>query len=68
MSGGWGLVRAANTQLVLRFEADSEQRLEEISGKSPENRKGDRFIFLFPWVYPPATLFKLFGDSTPASK
>jgi hypothetical protein len=68
MSGGWGLVRAANTQLVLRFEADSEQRLEEISGKSPENRKRDRFIFLFPWVYPPATLFKLFGDSTPTSK
>ena len=32
MSGGWGLVRASNTQpvLVLRFEADSEQRLEEI--------------------------------------
>jgi phosphomannomutase/phosphoglucomutase len=30
--GGWGLVRASNTQpaLVLRFEADSEQRLAEI--------------------------------------
>ncbi len=30
---GWGLVRASNTQpvLVLRFEAKSEQRLEEIS-------------------------------------
>lgn len=30
--GGWGLVRASNTQpvLVLRFEADSEQTLEEI--------------------------------------
>jgi phosphomannomutase/phosphoglucomutase len=30
--GGWGLVRASNTQpvLVLRFEADSEQRLESI--------------------------------------
>jgi phosphomannomutase/phosphoglucomutase len=29
---GWGLVRASNTQpvLVLRFEADSEQHLEEI--------------------------------------
>jgi phosphomannomutase/phosphoglucomutase len=29
---GWGLVRASNTQpvLVLRFEADSVQRLEEI--------------------------------------
>jgi phosphomannomutase/phosphoglucomutase len=29
---GWGLVRASNTQpaLVLRFEAQSEQRLEEI--------------------------------------
>jgi phosphomannomutase/phosphoglucomutase len=32
MSGGWGLVRASNTQpvLVLRFEADSEQRLAEL--------------------------------------
>ncbi len=32
MPGGWGLVRASNTQpaLVLRFEADSERRLEEI--------------------------------------
>lgn len=30
--GGWGLVRASNTQpvLVLRFEADNEKRLEEI--------------------------------------
>ncbi len=30
--GGWGLVRASNTQpvLVLRFEADSQRRLEEI--------------------------------------
>jgi len=30
--GGWGLVRASNTQpvLVLRFEADSEERLHEI--------------------------------------
>jgi phosphomannomutase/phosphoglucomutase len=30
--GGWGLVRASNTQpvLVLRFEADSESRLNEI--------------------------------------
>jgi phosphomannomutase/phosphoglucomutase len=29
---GWGLVRASNTQpvLVLRFEADSSERLEEI--------------------------------------
>jgi len=29
---GWGLVRASNTQplLVLRFEADTEKRLEEI--------------------------------------
>jgi phosphomannomutase/phosphoglucomutase len=32
MPGGWGLVRASNTQpvLVLRFEADSPQRLEAI--------------------------------------
>jgi phosphomannomutase/phosphoglucomutase len=30
--GGWGLVRASNTQpaLVLRFEADSQERLESI--------------------------------------
>jgi phosphomannomutase/phosphoglucomutase len=30
--GGWGLVRASNTQpvLVLRFEATDEKRLEEI--------------------------------------
>jgi phosphomannomutase/phosphoglucomutase len=30
--GGWGLVRASNTQpvLVLRFEADSEERLQRI--------------------------------------
>ncbi len=29
---GWGLIRASNTQpvLVLRFEAESEQRLREI--------------------------------------
>lgn len=31
--GGWGLVRPSNTQaiLVLRFEADSQERLDEIS-------------------------------------
>jgi phosphomannomutase/phosphoglucomutase len=30
--GGWGLIRASNTQpaLVLRFEANDEKRLEEI--------------------------------------
>jgi phosphomannomutase/phosphoglucomutase len=30
--GGWGLVRASNTQpaLVLRFEADSQERLQQI--------------------------------------
>jgi phosphomannomutase / phosphoglucomutase len=33
--GGWGLVRASNTQpvLVLRFEADSEERLAHIRGE-----------------------------------
>lgn len=33
--GGWGLVRASNTQpiLVLRFEADSESRLEAIQAE-----------------------------------
>ena len=32
--GGWGLVRASNTQpvLVLRFEAESEERLEAAQG------------------------------------
>ena len=32
MPGGWGLVRASNTQpvLVLRFEADTPERLEAI--------------------------------------
>jgi len=32
MPGGWGLVRASNTQpvLVLRFEADTPERLDEI--------------------------------------
>ncbi len=32
--GGWGLIRASNTQpaLVLRFEADSPERLEKIQG------------------------------------
>ncbi|MBT3233996.1 MAG: phosphomannomutase/phosphoglucomutase [Calditrichaeota bacterium] len=32
MPGGWGLLRASNTQpvVVLRFEADSEKRLSEI--------------------------------------
>jgi phosphomannomutase/phosphoglucomutase len=33
--GGWGLVRASNTQpaLVLRFEADTQERLDEIRNK-----------------------------------
>ena len=33
--GGWGLVRASNTQpiLVLRFEAKTEERLKEIQKK-----------------------------------
>jgi phosphomannomutase/phosphoglucomutase len=33
--GGWGLVRASNTQpaLVLRFEADTSERLDEIRNK-----------------------------------
>lgn len=32
MPGGWGLLRASNTQpvVVMRFEAESEERLEEI--------------------------------------
>ncbi|MCH8320713.1 MAG: phosphomannomutase, partial [Acidobacteria bacterium] len=32
LDDGWGLVRASNTQpvLVLRFEAQSQERLEEI--------------------------------------
>ncbi len=34
LDGGWGLIRASNTQalLVLRWEANSEQRLREIKG------------------------------------
>ena len=36
---GWGLVRASNTQpaLVLRFEATSEKRLEQIRGDIENN-------------------------------
>lgn len=36
---GWGLVRASNTQpvLVLRFEADTEERLREIRGEVEES-------------------------------
>ncbi len=36
--GGWGLIRASNTQpaLVLRFEAESKARLEEIKGQFME--------------------------------
>ncbi|MGI9558078.1 MAG: phosphomannomutase/phosphoglucomutase [Thermodesulfobacteriota bacterium] len=36
--GGWGLVRASNTQpaLVMRFEAESEKRLSEIRGMVEE--------------------------------
>jgi phosphomannomutase/phosphoglucomutase len=32
LEGGWGLIRASNTQpvLVLRFEAENERRLKEI--------------------------------------
>ncbi len=35
LEGGWGLVRASNTQpaLVLRFEANDEERLERIRGR-----------------------------------
>ena len=38
MPGGWGLLRASNTQpvVVLRFEADSPQRLEEIKREVEE--------------------------------
>ena len=41
---GWGLVRASNTQpvLVMRFEADSEKRLEEI--KTFIESKVDRIL------------------------
>lgn len=37
-SDGWGLVRASNTEpaLTLRFEADSEQALDEIKGEFKE--------------------------------
>ena len=38
LDGGWGLIRASNTQpaLVLRFEAESEKRLEEIKNQFME--------------------------------
>jgi phosphomannomutase/phosphoglucomutase len=38
LDGGWGLIRASNTQpaLVLRFEAESEKRLEEIQNQFME--------------------------------
>lgn len=38
MEGGWGLLRASNTQpvVVLRFEADSKERLIEIQGEVEE--------------------------------
>jgi len=39
--GGWGLIRASNTQpvLVLRFEADTRERLEEIRNSFMEKLK-----------------------------
>jgi len=39
--GGWGLIRPSNTQpvLVLRFEAENEQRLEEIQKEFMEKVK-----------------------------
>jgi phosphomannomutase / phosphoglucomutase len=44
LEGGWGLVRASNTQpsLVLRFEADSEEALQKI--KDCFTGKIDQFI------------------------
>ncbi|MCF7810939.1 phosphomannomutase/phosphoglucomutase [bacterium] len=38
MPGGWGLLRASNTQpvVVMRFEADSERRLQEIKTEVEE--------------------------------
>lgn len=38
MDGGWGLIRASNTQpaLVLRFEAENKTRLEEIKNQFME--------------------------------
>ncbi|MCP4575637.1 MAG: phosphomannomutase/phosphoglucomutase [Deltaproteobacteria bacterium] len=38
LGGGWGLIRASNTQpaLVLRFEAENEKRLEEIKNQFME--------------------------------
>ncbi|HUG43068.1 MAG TPA: phosphomannomutase/phosphoglucomutase [Acidobacteriota bacterium] len=45
-SDGWGLVRASNTQpvLVLRFEADTQQRLREI--RSQIEAKVQKFVKL----------------------
>ena len=41
--GGWGLVRASNTQpaLVMRCEADSAERLAEIRGRSRRIGRGE---------------------------
>jgi phosphomannomutase / phosphoglucomutase len=41
--GGWGLIRASNTQpvLVLRFEAVDEKRLDEIRDLFMEKVKGE---------------------------
>ena len=38
LDGGWGLVRASNTQpsLVMRFEADSEAQLETMQKEFTE--------------------------------
>jgi phosphomannomutase/phosphoglucomutase len=42
LDGGWGLIRASNTQpaLVLRFEASDGKRLEEIRGLFMEKLEG----------------------------
>jgi len=42
LDDGWGLVRASNTQpvLVLRFEAQSQERLEEIRSLIEDKLQG----------------------------
>jgi len=50
-NGGWGLVRASNTQptLVMRFEADSEQGLKKIEDEVREVlREEGGFTFTIP--------------------
>lgn len=49
-NGGWGLVRASNTQptLVMRFEANSQNGLQRIEDEVREVLKAEGFTFTIP--------------------